>query len=115
LDGGRRSATAQSRWVRAGGTLTRRTGGMAIPTGENGRRQVGPHLPLICSSQKIIQPDQISSNTFEFKFLTHSNFDRSKKYFPMLGKLEIKYGCEGFVERNIFPYRNFSHSNWSLN
>jgi hypothetical protein len=26
---------------------------------------------------------------------------------PELEKFEIKYGCEGFDERNNFPYRNF--------
>jgi hypothetical protein len=35
-----------------------------------------------------------------------SNFDRFKKDLPKLEKIEIKYGCEGFEERNNFLYRN---------
>jgi hypothetical protein len=27
--------------------------------------------------------------------------------FPRSKKFEIKYGCEGFEERNNFPHRNF--------
>jgi hypothetical protein len=38
---------------------------------------------------------------FKFKMVSNqiqivSNFDRPKKYFPKLEKLEIKYGCEGY-------------------
>jgi hypothetical protein len=36
-----------------------------------------------------------------------SNFDRSKKEFPELEQFEIKYGCEGFEERNNFLHSNF--------
>jgi hypothetical protein len=37
-----------------------------------------------------------------------SNFNRSKKELPWLKKIEVKYGCEGFEERNNFLHRNFS-------
>jgi hypothetical protein len=36
-----------------------------------------------------------------------SNFDRSKNDFPELKNFEIKYGREGFEERNSFLHRNF--------
>jgi hypothetical protein len=36
-----------------------------------------------------------------------SNFGRSKKDLPQLGNFEIKYGFEGFDERNNFLHRNF--------
>jgi hypothetical protein len=36
-----------------------------------------------------------------------SNFDRSKKDFTELKNFEIKYGCDGFKERNNFIHRNF--------
>jgi hypothetical protein len=52
---------------------------------------------------------------FEIEFQTNSNqiqilsnFDRSKKDLPWLKKIEVKYGCEGFEERNNFLHRNFS-------
>jgi hypothetical protein len=32
---------------------------------------------------------------------------RSKKDLPELENFEIKYGCEGFAERNNFLQRNF--------
>jgi hypothetical protein len=51
---------------------------------------------------------------FEFKFQSDSNyiqicsnFDRFKKDLPLLKKIENKYGCEGFEERNNLLYRNF--------
>jgi hypothetical protein len=36
-----------------------------------------------------------------------SNFIRSKNDLTKLRKFEIKYGFEGFDERNNFVYRNF--------
>jgi hypothetical protein len=36
-----------------------------------------------------------------------TNFDRPKKDLPQLKKIEIKYGCKGFEERNIFLLKNF--------
>jgi hypothetical protein len=52
---------------------------------------------------------------FEIEFQTNSNqiqilsnFNRSKKDLPWLKKIEVKYGCEGFEERNNFLHRNFS-------
>jgi hypothetical protein len=36
----------------------------------------------------------------------HSNFDRSKHDFPKLKKFEIKYGFQGFDERNNFIHKN---------
>jgi hypothetical protein len=36
-----------------------------------------------------------------------SNFDQSKKDLTDLKKFEIKYGCEGFEERNNFLQLNF--------
>jgi hypothetical protein len=36
-----------------------------------------------------------------------SKFAQSKRDFPCLRKFEIKYGFEGFEERNNFLYRNF--------
>jgi hypothetical protein len=35
------------------------------------------------------------------------NFDLFKKDSPELKIFEIKYGCEGFEERNNFIHRNF--------
>jgi hypothetical protein len=37
----------------------------------------------------------------------YSNFDCFKKDIPEIQKFEIKYGCEGFEERNNFLHRNF--------
>jgi hypothetical protein len=51
---------------------------------------------------------------FEFKFKpvsnqiqVISNFGQPKKNLPELKKIEIKYGCEIFEERNNFLHRNF--------
>jgi hypothetical protein len=49
---------------------------------------------------------QIQTDTNEIQIL--SNFDQFKKDLSELKKFEIKYGCEGFEERNNFIYRNFS-------
>jgi hypothetical protein len=38
---------------------------------------------------------------------TVSNFGRLERYFPGLGKIEIKYGSKEFETRNNFSYRNF--------
>jgi hypothetical protein len=38
----------------------------------------------------------------------HPNFDRFKKYLPVLQKCEIKYGWKEFEIRINLPYRNFS-------
>jgi hypothetical protein len=37
-----------------------------------------------------------------------SNFDQTKKDLPKLKIFEIKYGHEGFEERNNFLYRSSS-------
>jgi hypothetical protein len=52
---------------------------------------------------------QSISNRFESIqiFLKFSNFDRFKKDFFGLKIFEIKYGFEGFKERNKFFHRNF--------
>jgi hypothetical protein len=42
------------------------------------------------------------------KFKCNSNFDPIKKDLPALKNFEIKYGYEGFEERNNFLHRNFS-------
>jgi hypothetical protein len=36
-----------------------------------------------------------------------SNFDRLEKYFPVLRKIEIKFGFEALEEGNNFISRNF--------
>jgi hypothetical protein len=41
------------------------------------------------------------------KIQTCSNLIRFKQDLPELENLEIKYGFEGFDERNNFAYRNF--------
>jgi hypothetical protein len=38
---------------------------------------------------------------------TFSNFDRSEKYLPLLGKIEIKYDFEGLEEMNNLLDRDF--------
>jgi hypothetical protein len=50
----------------------------------------------------------LNSNSKEFKQNSNPiNFDRSKKHLFELQKFEIKYGSEGFEERNNFCHRNF--------
>jgi hypothetical protein len=51
----------------------------------------------------------------KFKYQSNSNyiqicskFDGSKKDFPELEKIQIKYGCECFEEKNNFIHSNFS-------
>jgi hypothetical protein len=39
-----------------------------------------------------------------FKIQMHANLFLCKRGLPKLKKFEIKYGCEGFSVRNIFPY-----------
>jgi hypothetical protein len=39
---------------------------------------------------------------------THSNFILSRQDLPRIDFFKIKYGFEGFDERNNFLYRNFS-------
>jgi hypothetical protein len=46
----------------------------------------------------------ICSNGFKYNL----NLIRSKMYLLKFKKIEVKYGCEGFDERNNFHYRNFS-------
>jgi hypothetical protein len=43
------------------------------------------------------------SNTIQ----TRSNLILSEQGLPILQKFEIKYGFEGFDERNNFSYKNF--------
>jgi hypothetical protein len=43
-----------------------------------------------------------------------SNFDRPKKDTPELENFEIKYGYEGFEERNKLLHRNFSRFEMDL-
>jgi hypothetical protein len=40
-------------------------------------------------------------------FQTVSNFDQLEKYFPLLRKIELKYGLQAPEEGNNFIYRNF--------
>jgi hypothetical protein len=42
--GGVRLSPALEQWARAGGALVCRMGGMAVPIGEKGHRQVGPRV-----------------------------------------------------------------------
>jgi hypothetical protein len=42
------------------------------------------------------------------EFKSFSNFDWSKNNLSELKKIEMKYGCEGFEERNNILLRNFS-------
>jgi hypothetical protein len=49
---------------------------------------------------------QMTLNEFTL-FQINSNLFWSKHDLPKLEKIEIKYGFEGFEERNDFPYRNF--------
>jgi hypothetical protein len=53
---------------------------------------------------------QKNSNQFQIP----SNFDRPKKDSPELEKFEIKYGYEGFEERNKLLHRNFSRFEMDL-
>jgi hypothetical protein len=50
----------------------------------------------------------IESNSNSNGFKLYSNFDRSRNDLPELENFEIKYGFEGFEERNNFLHRNFS-------
>jgi hypothetical protein len=51
----------------------------------------------------------LKSNSNHFKTdSNHSKFECSKKNFPELKKIKIKYDCEDFEERNNFFHRNFS-------
>jgi hypothetical protein len=47
---------------------------------------------------------KFNSNVIQFD----SSFDPTKKDLSALENFEIKYGCEGFEERNSFLHRNFS-------
>jgi hypothetical protein len=42
------------------------------------------------------------------EFKSFSNFDWSKDNLSELKKIEMKYGCEEFEERNNILLRNFS-------
>jgi hypothetical protein len=48
---------------------------------------------------------QIQTDSNEIQIL--SKFDRSKKGLSELKKIEIKYGCDVFEERDNFLHRNF--------
>jgi hypothetical protein len=55
-----------------------------------------------------VKPVWTDSKFKRFKYIKKVlNFGQTKKYFPVLRKLEIKYGLEGFEERNKFLNRNF--------
>jgi hypothetical protein len=58
---------------------------------------------LTCGPEAIVSGN---SNRFEY-FQIHSKFHLSKLGLPELKIFEIKYGFEGFEERNNFLYRNF--------
>jgi hypothetical protein len=45
-----------------------------------------------------------------FKLYSNSFIDRSKNDLLEQEKFEIKYGCEGFEERNNFLHSNFFRS-----
>jgi uncharacterized protein YdhG (YjbR/CyaY superfamily) len=47
-----------------------------------------------------------NSNEIQMEFKSFPKFDQSKKDFPELENFEIKYGCEGFEERNNLIHRN---------
>jgi hypothetical protein len=49
---------------------------------------------------------QIPMNSNSIQII--SNFDQTKKDLPKLKIFEIKYGHEGFEERNNFLYRSSS-------
>jgi hypothetical protein len=52
--------------------------------------------------------NQIKFDFFFKRVQTSSKLIQSKQGPPELKKIEIKYDCEGFEERNNFLHRNFS-------
>jgi hypothetical protein len=57
--------------------------------------------------------NQVQTNSNSIQFV--SNFDRPKKDLPELKKIETKYGCEGFEQKNNFLHRSFFRSERILN
>jgi hypothetical protein len=94
---------------RAGGGVGARHGsGPAVKAGEWGTDRWVPHNTV--PQFKLIQIGQTHSNKIQTvlnKIQIHSSYDRSKKDLPGLKKFRIKYGIEGFEERNNFLHRNF--------
>jgi hypothetical protein len=54
---------------------------------------------------KPVQTESVNSNTFKF-ISNNFKFDLIKNSLPKLKKIEIKYSCEGFEERNNFLHDN---------
>jgi hypothetical protein len=48
-----------------------------------------------------------NSNRFQIKFKSFQTLANPKRTFLSSKKIEIKYGCEIFEERNNFLHRNF--------
>jgi hypothetical protein len=63
-------------------------------------------LTTVRSSDGLKFDSNSNSNGFK-QIQTVSKFDRPKRDLPKIKKIEIKYSCEGFEERNIFLHRNF--------
>jgi hypothetical protein len=84
---------AGARWAAAGCGRARRHG--AVLT-----RGPGSTMP----PDSVLNRIKFISNGFKFA----PNFDRSKRCFPLLQKLEIKYGWKEFKIRNNLSYRNLS-------
>jgi hypothetical protein len=50
---------------------------------------------------------ELDLNANSNKFKSFQTLIDPKKYFALLRKIEIKYGCEGLERTNNFLYRNF--------
>jgi hypothetical protein len=84
---------------------THHTGACPLGQGRGKALTGGPRLQ--CPSLNPFKPVKWFKQCLNLNFVTHLNFDQSKKDLPILKKFEIKYGPEGFEERSNFSYRNF--------
>jgi hypothetical protein len=63
------------------------------------------HVAIV-PSFKPVQTESINSNTLKF-ILNNFKLDLIQNGLPKLKKFKIKYGCEGFEERNTFINMKF--------
>jgi hypothetical protein len=117
------AALGSGSWPKgAWGRRSRASGGCGAVHGlvpvRTGRADADRCAPLQCGRVLTGGPatvQAVGSNGFEsdsnlngFKLLRNApNFNRSKNDPPLLRKIEIKYGFDGFEEMNNFHHRNF--------
>jgi hypothetical protein len=100
-----RLAPARKRRARAARC---RRGTRLLKEGERGSLTCGAKATVMGQWRFIPIQIQIPTNSYSIQIV--SNFDQPKKDLAEVKQFEIKYGSEGFEEKNNFLHRNFFRS-----